>query len=566
LSSYIAPAPAGDIAGGTALAYNLMNPRYGLKGDGSDEAAALNKALALIPAGSVVEFPVPPVSYGISGTVTPQANQTLRGAGRLSTIVQRLNGANVKMFGCEGIAGLTFEDLGFDMNDANQVAGTIPALRFSGTSHYHAVRRCSFINSKSFTIYTNVTGALGPGQQALAARYEDNEITTLAGAVNDVLIPVAQGGYTKGNKILNGAGTAAADINLYESNDHICTGNVVDKSAGPSSGRALALSSVVRCPAIGNILIGNGTTGATLIGIFINKESDNGANAREQLDAECSGNVVDGFGRAYQLHNGDVAFNLGAVANTRIAGGRIANCNTGIEFHAGLIVGVNVDHVDFVNTTRAWLNTVVPQFVKFHDCAGVNPFGKLIAPAVAASTVDMLNNLYTDGMVYLVGGTVTAIKIGMPPPVIVSLTTSPTGGTLVPGTYSYIVSMVDTTGNETLGSVEATIVVPAGTNTNKVTITWYQWFGGLRLTTQPSYRVYGRTTGGELKIANNLPANVFVDDGSVAPAGALPATNATAQATGLVAASGVPVSFHLPAWMTAAYTYSVAPTHTWWGT
>jgi hypothetical protein len=96
-------------------------------------------------------------------------------------------------------------------------------------------------------------------------------------------------------------------------------------------------------------------------------------------------------------------------------------------------------------------------------------------------------------------------------------TTVPTGGHLAPGTYAYRISAVSARG-ETLPSIETSIVVPIGTSTNKVSVKWG------RIPTAVSYNVFGRTSGSEQLLANVVgPATtIFVDDGSLAPSGAMP--------------------------------------------
>lgn len=111
-------------------------------------------------------------------------------------------------------------------------------------------------------------------------------------------------------------------------------------------------------------------------------------------------------------------------------------------------------------------------------------------------------------------------------------TTATTGGSLAPGTYYYRVSAVTVTG-ETLASTETSIVVPAGTSTNTVTVKWVVVSGAT------SYKIYGRTTGAELLLgvyqgSAGGVSNVlsFLDDGSITPAGALPTVNTTGDVVG----------------------------------
>lgn len=110
-------------------------------------------------------------------------------------------------------------------------------------------------------------------------------------------------------------------------------------------------------------------------------------------------------------------------------------------------------------------------------------------------------------------------------PTIPTLTTATTGGVLAPGTYAYRVSAI-VGGVETDVSPEATIVVPAGTSTNKVTVSW------AAVASATGYRVYGRSTGTELMIANLGNFTSFVDDSGQVPSGAMPVAGAAISLTG----------------------------------
>lgn len=116
---------------------------------------------------------------------------------------------------------------------------------------------------------------------------------------------------------------------------------------------------------------------------------------------------------------------------------------------------------------------------------------------------------------------------------VLAATTPATGGTLVPGTYGYVVTVLNANG-ESLPGPELIVVVPAGTNTNRVLLTWAAVPGAT------GYNVYGRSASTidwrNFAVLNELfiaaPGNVltFNDTGSVAPAGALPTANSTAAA------------------------------------
>jgi hypothetical protein len=110
-------------------------------------------------------------------------------------------------------------------------------------------------------------------------------------------------------------------------------------------------------------------------------------------------------------------------------------------------------------------------------------------------------------------------------PTITLLTTSNTGGTLTPGTYAYRAAWTSNYGVG-LACTEQTIVVPAGTNTNSVTINW-------SLPSNPGISpaifcggvyIYGRTSGSEGIIgAINVSPTSMIDTGSGTPS-SLPVT------------------------------------------
>ncbi len=91
-------------------------------------------------------------------------------------------------------------------------------------------------------------------------------------------------------------------------------------------------------------------------------------------------------------------------------------------------------------------------------------------------------------------------------------------GTLAIGTYYYRVSAVNGLG-ETLASAETSLALSAA---GGVIVNWGAVAGAT------GYRIYGRTTGTELLLTTVGNVTTYLDDGSITPAGALPATNTTA--------------------------------------
>ena len=108
----------------------------------------------------------------------------------------------------------------------------------------------------------------------------------------------------------------------------------------------------------------------------------------------------------------------------------------------------------------------------------------------------------------LIGATITT-------PVNTSFTAG--AGYLVAGTYFYRVSAVTPSG-ETLASSETSLVLSV---TGGVNVNWGAVTGAT------GYKIYGRATGAELYIATVGTVTTYLDNGTITPAGSLPATNTT---------------------------------------
>ena len=111
-------------------------------------------------------------------------------------------------------------------------------------------------------------------------------------------------------------------------------------------------------------------------------------------------------------------------------------------------------------------------------------------------------------------------------PVNAAFSTATSGGTLTDLTaYYYRVAAINAQGGTSLASTETSITTGnSTTNVNTITVKWAAVAGAT------GYKVYGRTTGGELLIATVGAVLQYVDDGTITPAGALP-TAATSQVT-----------------------------------
>ncbi len=110
-------------------------------------------------------------------------------------------------------------------------------------------------------------------------------------------------------------------------------------------------------------------------------------------------------------------------------------------------------------------------------------------------------------------------------PTISSTSTATTGGTLVHSTtYGYKI-VTRTPAGSTTPSAESTQATGAGTDTNTVTVN-FSAAGTGKFTD-----IYGRTSGGPWGLIGSVGGAIttFVDDGSVTPGAAPPASNTTAE-------------------------------------
>ena len=114
----------------------------------------------------------------------------------------------------------------------------------------------------------------------------------------------------------------------------------------------------------------------------------------------------------------------------------------------------------------------------------------------------------------------------VPTPVNAAFATAGAGGTLAAGTYWYRVSAINAYG-ETLASTETSQVTAGATST--VTVNWVTPTAPNADTAVTGYRIYGRTEGAQLLLAQVGLVNTWIDTGALTPAGALPASNTTAR-------------------------------------
>lgn len=106
------------------------------------------------------------------------------------------------------------------------------------------------------------------------------------------------------------------------------------------------------------------------------------------------------------------------------------------------------------------------------------------------------------------------------PPSGLTATTTTLGGSLLPGTYEFIVSSIGRTG-ESLGSAPITVVIAGVSTTNTVTISWDLEPGAI------GYKVYGRAAGTPYFIETvGAATDSFTDTGNITPdSSGVPITN-----------------------------------------
>src|ERR1035437_3909574 len=175
-----------------------------------------------------------------------------------------------------------------------------------------------------------------------------------------------------------------------------------------------------------------------------------------QFSIDSSGNVVSA---------GSVTATGGVLTNTVSAATASSVSVMGAPVDASNAVGV------LVGSSTALANAGAKLFVVKN--AGTEKF--------SISATGAVNGLSTNGAVVI---------STLATPVNAAFSTATTGGSLTAATYYYLVAALDATGT-TLASTETSQVVPAGTNTNTVTVNWGLVPGAT------GYKVYGRTTGAE---------------------------------------------------------------------
>lgn len=251
---------------------------------------------------------------------------------------------------------------------------------------------------------------------------------------------------------------------------------------------------------------------------------------------------VDMLGEAkIQLAFNEVSIdNLAAITGTPVLSGAGQTTNIGItQFQAAQadIIRLAADAQNNVFGTLYLQDCIVNDYtfdvkssgVASGQVSGMGPNatffpGFIIPKAYVVQAADVTNGYIN--LASVLGADEAPVQIFLPLGIsapTISGVTATTGGTILAGSYKYIVTALNGVG-ETGQSNEITIVTTGSTSAN--TISWAAVPGAT------GYNVYrtavGGATGTELKIASNVQAVSFVDTAPGSPAGAFPGTNGTA--------------------------------------
>lgn len=338
---------------------------FGAAGDGvTDDTAAIQAAINA--AGTVVYFP--PGTYKISSVLTiANSGTTLRGSGKGTTTIRRADNMNAYMVSLTGKTDCVIEHIKFDANDGNQ-ASVQPQVVTDAQSHNLTVQYCSFTDTKGFCVF--VLG--GPTSRVNNLRVLFNDMTQRAGGVNDILVPVSEGGCIQGNWIIVQGGVG---IVPYEADDLACIGNTIILSG--AGGTGIRVSSCRFALVMGNTIVC--ATNDTAIEVA--KETDNPGTARTAIDTYLIGNTL----RATTT-TGTTAFKLTNDAN------RVTIADNGAQFFGSFITynSGSIDHVLITgNRTTEGITfetrTVTPTNVRAAD--NVAPYASLDVASAATITL-----------------------------------------------------------------------------------------------------------------------------------------------------------------------------------
>lgn len=387
---------------------------YGAVGNGvAHDDAAINAALTAVGnAGGGVVF-VPPGTYALaSGLVIPADGVRLVGAGRSATIIKPTAGAN------------------YDV-----ISTPIPASSgTAGYTHYHVGVEHLTIDGTSMT---GTTAGAGNGIHFYGARYSYIRDCYITGVPNwgvlldgDLTPNFSYSVDIRGNRIVNGAAGIFATFSeeAFIVNNDILQANATTAAQQPAFGTQSNTGYLVRLVSgytllMGNVIGSSGTyttaaiqvenSGPTRIEgnrfdqvryqavrsiapntVIIGNQIGNPSSVGTVEGIRVGANNITVIGNVFDATNGAVHYTY-AIAES---GGPYTGC----VYNANNIVAGTSGAISLNATSTSIVDNNV----------GYNPVGHITSPAVPATTVAYTNHFGSSAMVYIAGGTVTAIAVG----------------------------------------------------------------------------------------------------------------------------------------------------------
>jgi len=386
---------------------------YGAKGDGTtDDTASINSAISAADAvgGGTIYFPRG--TYKTSANITLWAdNLVIKGANKGNTIIKPVSGSTFDVFATPipataGTGGYTQHFLGIEgiTIDCSAMASTSNGR--GNAIHYYGVIQ-SYIRdvtifscpnwgivldgdatnfSSKVEIRANYIEGCGGG---ILATYSD-ECSLLYNFIDGANLAVASS-----QPMFDAPDTVGYPIHI-KSGFGFIEGNIVG-NAGTYTSPALQVESsetmrisnnrfnqtryqAIRCIGDNNIIEGNQFSNCSSVG------------AVEVLRLGSKNNIV--IGNRFDILAGSAHYTY-CVYEPSAKGSNVVVGNQVVAGTSGAI------HMDPSSTAN-----------RVSDNVGYNPVGPITSPTIPTSTTAFTNNYGSNAMVYITGGTVTAVTVG----------------------------------------------------------------------------------------------------------------------------------------------------------
>lgn len=228
---------------------NVKDPAYGAKGDGStDDASAINAALAAVPQYGAVYFPS---GTYIIGTVLTASVDNVLIYGKAKIKAKDTATGMTLMFTASGRTGIVVEDLEFDANKSGRASGqsvTYNGLAFPTSTDCAArkvtVRNCLGYSSTSATSLS----------ASAATRFIADKCKLLDGGTSATTLP-SDGIFVRGDncKIVDCAASSITDTAFVLEG---CNFSTIANCSGESCTALAAISNDTGSDCVGNVISG----------------------------------------------------------------------------------------------------------------------------------------------------------------------------------------------------------------------------------------------------------------------------------------------------------------------